>query len=70
MSILLVIVICDCVVKALAARFLDFKVTIFLFVVDKIIWGRYLETMQIFFFSLFTHPLILTFIIDSCLQQL
>lgn len=41
----------DPLVKVVSARFLDYKVTTFPFVIIKYLMGRYFETMQIAYLS-------------------
>lgn len=46
----------DHLVKVLSASFLHCRGTVFLFVINKYLWGRYNETMQVFCFSSYFLP--------------
>lgn len=55
----------DYLVKVVYAGFLHCKVTVFPFVINKYLAGRYFETVQISFFS-YSHQLILLSTNDAC----
>ena len=60
----------DYLVQGMSAKLLCCKISIFTFVINMYLIGRYLETMQISCFSSYFHPLILASISGSCLKQL
>ena len=57
-------------IQVVSARFLQYKVTIFPFVINTYLVGRYFETMQTSCFSSYFCPLILATMDDACLQLL